>query len=87
MHLYYYLGEDGKRVYTLKVSGLILFYYFCREKLLRVMLLLLLILVGYLYIIMMPIARFSPDDKYSRERVTCKERYGCLLTQQPDMKL
>lgn len=33
------------------------------------------------------LARFSPDDKYSRERVTCKERYGCLLTQQPDMKL
>ncbi|QKX61143.1 uncharacterized protein TRUGW13939_08290 [Talaromyces rugulosus] len=29
-------------------------------------------------------ARFSPDDKYSRHRVTLKRRYGLLLTQQPD---
>ncbi|KAF3479770.1 H/ACA ribonucleoprotein complex subunit 3 [Arthroderma uncinatum] len=28
-------------------------------------------------------ARFSPDDKYSRQRVTLKKRYGLLLTQQP----
>ncbi|KAF3919120.1 hypothetical protein ABW21_db0206855 [Orbilia brochopaga] len=27
-------------------------------------------------------ARFSPDDKYSRHRVTLKKRYGMLLTQQ-----
>ncbi|KAM0723412.1 hypothetical protein Q7P37_000398 [Cladosporium fusiforme] len=26
-------------------------------------------------------ARFSPDDKYSRQRVTLKKRYGLLLTQ------
>ncbi|TQB71415.1 snoRNP complex protein [Monascus purpureus] len=30
-------------------------------------------------------ARFSPDDKYSRHRVTLKKRYGLLLTQQPGM--
>ncbi|KAJ5104720.1 snoRNP complex protein, partial [Penicillium alfredii] len=29
-------------------------------------------------------ARFSPDDKYSRHRVTLKRRYGLLLTQQPE---
>ncbi|CAL5871361.1 uncharacterized protein PFLUO_LOCUS5611 [Penicillium psychrofluorescens] len=29
-------------------------------------------------------ARFSPDDKYSRHRVTLKKRYGLLLTQQPE---
>eukprot|EP00039_Didymoeca_costata_P018581 m.334085 g.334085 ORF g.334085 m.334085 type:complete len:65 (+) comp17283_c0_seq1:68-262(+) len=28
-------------------------------------------------------ARFSPDDKYSRHRVTFKKRHGVLLTQQP----
>jgi H/ACA ribonucleoprotein complex subunit 3 len=28
-------------------------------------------------------ARFSPDDKYSRHRVTLKKRFGMLLTQQP----
>ncbi|CAL1694856.1 unnamed protein product [Somion occarium] len=26
-------------------------------------------------------ARFSPDDKFSRHRVTIKRRYGILLTQ------
>jgi H/ACA ribonucleoprotein complex subunit 3 len=30
-------------------------------------------------------ARFSPDDKYSRQRVTTKRRFGLLLTQQPGM--
>ncbi|KAI1621963.1 H/ACA ribonucleoprotein complex subunit 3 [Exophiala viscosa] len=31
-------------------------------------------------------ARFSPDDKYSRHRVTLKKRYGLLLTQQKEEK-
>jgi H/ACA ribonucleoprotein complex subunit 3 len=26
-------------------------------------------------------ARFSPDDKFSRHRVTLKKRFGILLTQ------
>lgn len=28
-------------------------------------------------------ARFSPDDKFSRERVTTKRRFNLLPTQQP----
>ncbi|TKA48022.1 hypothetical protein B0A54_01513 [Friedmanniomyces endolithicus] len=32
-------------------------------------------------------ARFSPDDKYSRHRVTLKKRYGLLITQQKDKKV
>ncbi|CAG8524770.1 5351_t:CDS:2 [Paraglomus occultum] len=28
-------------------------------------------------------ARFSPDDKYSRHRITLKKRFGLLLTQKP----
>jgi len=32
-------------------------------------------------------ARFSPDDKYSRHRVTLKKRYGLLMTQQKDKKV
>jgi H/ACA ribonucleoprotein complex subunit 3 len=28
-------------------------------------------------------ARFSPDDKFSRHRVSIKKRFGILLTQQP----
>ncbi|KAI5936862.1 H/ACA ribonucleoprotein complex subunit 3 [Manis javanica] len=28
-------------------------------------------------------ARFSPDDKYSRHRITVKKRFKVLMTQQP----
>ncbi|KIY50533.1 Nop10 family nucleolar RNA-binding protein [Fistulina hepatica ATCC 64428] len=28
-------------------------------------------------------ARFSPDDKFSKHRITIKERHGILLTQLP----
>lgn len=28
-------------------------------------------------------ARFSPDDKYSRHRITVKKRFRVLMTQQP----
>jgi len=28
-------------------------------------------------------ARFSPDDKFSKERITCKKRFGLLPTQLP----
>jgi len=28
-------------------------------------------------------ARFSPEDKYSRQRITIKKRFGLLVTQQP----
>ncbi|MCJ1285466.1 snoRNP complex protein [Xylographa opegraphella] len=32
-------------------------------------------------------ARFSPDDKYSRHRVTLKKRYGLLIIQQKNEKV
>lgn len=32
-------------------------------------------------------ARFSPDDKFSRERITCKKRFGILPTQQAAIEL
>ena len=31
-------------------------------------------------------ARFSPDDRFSKERIECKERFGLLLTQVPEPK-
>jgi len=31
-------------------------------------------------------ARFSPEDKYSRERITIKKRFGLLPTQQPELQ-
>jgi len=32
-------------------------------------------------------ARFSPDDKFSAERMELKERFGVILTQQPAPKV
>ena len=32
-------------------------------------------------------ARFSPDDKFSKHRLTCKKRFGILLTQRPAKQL
>ena len=32
-------------------------------------------------------ARFSPDDKYSKERIALKRRHGLLLTQRPPQPL
>lgn len=32
-------------------------------------------------------ARFSPDDKFSKERVTIKKRFGILPTQLPPVEL
>lgn len=58
MHLMYTLGDDGKRIYTLKKIS---------ED-------------GEITKSAHP-ARFSPDDKYSRQRVTLKKRFGLLPTQ------
>ncbi len=32
-------------------------------------------------------ARFSPDDKFSHERIVCKQRFGIALTQTKAPKL
>ncbi|GLE00116.1 hypothetical protein PINS_up008843 [Pythium insidiosum] len=61
MHLMYYTGADGKRVYTLKKEDP----------------------TGKPTHSAHP-ARFSPDDKFSKERITTKKRFGLLPTQTPD---
>jgi len=32
-------------------------------------------------------ARFSPDDKFSKQRVALKKRFNLLPTQQPEIEL
>ncbi|KAG5180896.1 H/ACA ribonucleoprotein complex, subunit Nop10 [Tribonema minus] len=64
MHLMYYMGEDGKRVYTLKKEDP----------------------TGSPTVSAHP-ARFSPDDKFSHQRVVNKKRFGILLTQSPAPEL
>jgi H/ACA ribonucleoprotein complex subunit 3 len=31
-------------------------------------------------------ARFSPDDKYQKQRIILKKRFGLLLSQQPPLE-
>lgn len=58
MYLRFYLDDNGKRVYTMKV-----------------------VLDDGSYTLNAHPARFSPDDKFSKERIQTKERFGLLLTQ------
>ena len=64
MHLMYYTGADGKRVYTLKKED--------KE--------------GTPTDSAHP-ARFSPDDKFSKERIATKKRFGLLPTQMEGKEL
>ena len=84
MYLKYYLDEDGKRVYTLKVQTT-LFFFFLFLRLIFLLLLQRTAPDGTPTVSAHP-AKFSPDDKYSRQRIQLKKRYGILLTQQPQPK-
>ncbi|XXG64982.1 hypothetical protein AAC387_Pa05g2794 [Persea americana] len=77
MYLQYYINENGDKVYTTKVSKLNSLGDLaeqCKESPL-----------GVATQSAHP-ARFSPDDKYSRQRVLLKKRFGLLPTQQPPPK-
>ncbi|KAL2079131.1 hypothetical protein ACEWY4_024875 [Coilia grayii] len=98
MFLQYYLNENGDRVYTLKVRDFVRLMLTqnvaqsCLVELLRQP----YYSISYdLFVLIQKVdptgqptssahpARFSPDDKFSRHRVTIKKRFGLLLTQQP----
>lgn len=92
----YYLGADGKRVYTLKVCFLPLGIYMC-ALCMRMAMLTLSTLRSCVSVNALQKedpsgkpthsahpARFSPDDKFSKERIITKKRFGLLPTQTPD---
>ena len=60
MHLMYYTGDKGERIYTLKKEAP----------------------DGRPTESAHP-ARFSPDDKFSKQRLICKRRFGLLPMQKP----
>eukprot|EP01016_Furgasonia_blochmanni_P055175 TRINITY_DN918_c0_g1_i2.p2 TRINITY_DN918_c0_g1~~TRINITY_DN918_c0_g1_i2.p2 ORF type:complete len:100 (+),score=6.75 TRINITY_DN918_c0_g1_i2:249-548(+) len=79
MHLRYYLDENGKRVYTLKnvlENGSYTLNAHPGNSNFQTSVISLFILL----------ARFSPDDKFSAERIELKKRYNLLPTQQPETK-
>ena len=96
MHLMYYTNEKGERQYTLLVSFVLFFLFllYIRGVILNIC---SRSLVNYILFISAidsqkvdpngkptvsahP-ARFSPDDKFSKERITCKKRFNILPTQ------
>lgn len=91
----YYLDEKGQRVYTLKVRGDYARLCMCAVRI-RAGLCNELTRFARCHILCVQKAdpagnpthsahpaRFSPDDKFSRERVTLKRRIGELPTQKP----
>ena len=98
MHLMYYLDAKGGRVYTLKVSldgtapnhrshrssphahmcaTIVAFFFCCSQKETP---------EGKPTESAHP-ARFSPDDKFSKQRLICKKRFGLLPTQKAQIPL
>ncbi|KAF8394260.1 hypothetical protein HHK36_020467 [Tetracentron sinense] len=79
MYLQFYINENGDKVYTTKKeSPLGLATQSAHPGILHCL---------PSYSPFPPTAaRFSPDDKYSRQRVLLKKRFGLLPTQQPPPK-
>ncbi|RZC90079.1 hypothetical protein C5167_044709, partial [Papaver somniferum] len=88
MYLQYYINDNGDKVYTVKKESplgkatesahpVYVFYslltayttshFSCNNH----------------HTFLHTAARFSPDDKYSRQRVLLKKRFGLLPTQKP----
>lgn len=89
MYLMYTLNENGDRIYTLKVGENISQW----TKIVKQEIWMWISIAEYLCFqkqtddgkptISAHPARFSPEDKYSRQRIIIKKRFGLLLTQQP----
>ncbi|QHN85708.1 H/ACA ribonucleoprotein complex subunit 3-like protein [Arachis hypogaea] len=90
MYLQFYINDNGDKVYTTKVTEImfstaysilsnastLFIYHLSMQKETP---------LGLATQSAHP-ARFSPDDKYSRQRVLLKKRFGLLPTQQPPPK-
>lgn len=94
----YYLDNTGKRVYTLKVRSFAvgIAWKFRGNFLLHIQLLILLFCrwppfqketpAGKVTESAHP-ARFSPDDKFSAQRVALKKRFGIYMPDKPQKAL
>lgn len=91
MHLMIYLDDKGKRVYTLKKvspSGTpTVSAHPGKSRPMEDCFSLTKLKFSILSSSSLHAARFSPDDKFSRQRVTLKKRFGILPTQLPPREL
>jgi H/ACA ribonucleoprotein complex subunit 3 len=90
MYLMYYMSEEGSRVYTLAkvdpVGNPTFSAHPARYKIqIRPFVCLFGILALHLFntFHICTCVRFSPEDKYSRQRITIKKRFGLMPTQGP----
>lgn len=81
MHLMCYLNEKGERVYTLKVFLLSLSLTSLTDSLTDVTNVSQKADPNGTPTVSAHPARFSPDDKFSKERIACKKRFHILPTQ------
>ena len=86
MYLMFYEGEDGGCVYTLSVNDRPPTRYFAHlrdPKLIIAFRCVQKVAPDGTATQSAHPARFSPDDKFSRERIVEKKRFGLLPTQKP----
>ncbi|KAG5567396.1 hypothetical protein RHGRI_002820 [Rhododendron griersonianum] len=85
MYLQFYINEKGDKVYTTKKeSPLGLATQSAHPG--NHFLFLILLRLRMLFYVSQFVSRFSPDDKFSRQRVLLKKRFGLLPTQKPPLK-
>ena len=94
MHLMYYTNEQGERVYTLKVPASQPLPSSAALEQARFVLFNAHTVVGAQKEApdgrpteSAHPARFSPDDKFSKQRLICKKRFGLLPMQRPSIPL
>uniref|UniRef100_A0A7N0U8Y7 Nucleolar protein 10 n=1 Tax=Kalanchoe fedtschenkoi TaxID=63787 RepID=A0A7N0U8Y7_KALFE len=86
MYLQFYINDNGDKVYTIKKESPLGFATQSAHPASKAMRLLAMCRLLIILVFFMCTARFSPDDKYSRQRYLLKKRFGLLPTQQPPVK-
>ncbi|XP_022723752.1 uncharacterized protein LOC111280553 [Durio zibethinus] len=89
MYLQFYINENGDKVYTTKIEivGRTTFYVMKLKPFINLKLKSWYPTVSSMALnynsdnVGLETSRFSPDDKYSRQRVLLKKRFGLLPTQ------
>ena len=83
MYLMYYMSEEGSRVYTLAKTDPEGNPTFSAHPARYVKALAFAPVNALALALALPLLRFTPEDKYSRQRITIKKRFNLLPTQGP----
>ncbi|KAG5587341.1 hypothetical protein H5410_047775 [Solanum commersonii] len=91
MYLQFYINENGNKVYTTKkrVAHSLIYKTFVLKVAMSLAITVGCVKKSHHWVWTTQSAhpaRFSPDDKFSRQRVLLKKRFGLLPTQKPAQK-